>query len=131
MANFTRSYTIINFIFKSLSVVNVAIAGARLALQYNTSAHRIEYVAMTLLLVVEAAIALIMASISSYRVVLLDRLAEWRMRKATASARPKELQLWSVANPIEERGGGLSSRGGFSAASPRAGFGADSYSSVT
>jgi hypothetical protein len=79
MANFTRSHTLINCLFKSLSIFNIAIATARLVLQYNTENHRIEYVTMTFWLIVEAAVALIMASISSWRIIVIDRLTKRRV----------------------------------------------------
>ncbi|KAF2793285.1 hypothetical protein K505DRAFT_244729 [Melanomma pulvis-pyrius CBS 109.77] len=81
MANFTRSHTIINASFKSLSIFSISIALTRLVLQYNVKDHRIKYVSMTFWLAVEAAVALVMASISSYRTVVLDRLADWRLRR--------------------------------------------------
>ncbi|KAL1591648.1 hypothetical protein SLS60_011646 [Paraconiothyrium brasiliense] len=83
MANTIRSYTIVNFIFKSLSIFNVVVAATRLALQYDTTVGRIRYVSVTFLLVMEATVALIMVSVSAYRVMLLDFLAGWEREKAT------------------------------------------------
>jgi hypothetical protein len=80
MANFTRSHSIINASFKSLSIFNIAIAATRLVLQYNVKTNRIEYVTMTFWLVVEAAVALIMSSVSSWRIVVIDHLAERRIK---------------------------------------------------
>jgi hypothetical protein len=80
MANFTRSHTIINASFKGLSVFSCAIAVTRLGLQYDKRTHGIRYVALTFLLVVEAAVALVMASISSYRIVLLHYLGERKIK---------------------------------------------------
>jgi uncharacterized membrane protein len=97
MANLTRSHTIINFIFKSLSVVTLAVAATRLALQYDHQTRRIQYVTLTFLLIVETAIAIVMASISSYRVVVVDQLAERRMRKAGAPTQSKAHRPWYTA----------------------------------
>jgi hypothetical protein len=94
MANFTRSHTMINAWFKSLSVCTIAMAATRLALQYDGSSHHIRYVTLTFWLVVEAAVAIIMASISSYRVVLLDYLAERKMQHSLRSGRPKPYRPW-------------------------------------
>ncbi|KAF2110778.1 hypothetical protein BDV96DRAFT_583699 [Lophiotrema nucula] len=83
MANFTRSHTIINTSFKSLSVFSIAIATTRLALQYDRDARRIDYIVMVFFLFTEAVVALVMASISSYRTVILDKLVEWRTTRGT------------------------------------------------
>jgi hypothetical protein len=85
MANFNRLQTIINASFKGLSVFNIVVAATRLGLQYDRSAHRTDYATVTFLLVVEASVALVMASISSYRIVLLDYLAERRFRHQTTA----------------------------------------------
>ncbi|KAK7186394.1 hypothetical protein PSPO01_07351 [Paraphaeosphaeria sporulosa] len=87
MANHVRPYTIANFVFKSLSIFSVVVAATRLALQYDSTVGRIRYVSVTFLLVIEATIALIMVSISGYRVVFLDFLSEWERRKTTHSTR--------------------------------------------
>jgi hypothetical protein len=88
MANFNRLQTIINASFKGLSVFNIVVAATRLGLQYDRSTHRTDYVTVTFLLVVEASVALVMASISSYRIVLLDYLAERRFRRQTTPLTP-------------------------------------------
>jgi hypothetical protein len=87
MANHIRSYTIANLIFKSLSIFSIVVAATRLALQYDSTADRIRYVSVTFLLVVEATIALIMVSVSGYRVVFLDFLAEWKRGNVMNSTR--------------------------------------------
>ncbi|KAF2193418.1 hypothetical protein K469DRAFT_550645 [Zopfia rhizophila CBS 207.26] len=87
MAHFTRSQTIINVSFKSLSIVALAIAATRLAVQYGSRNQRIDYVLTVFLLVVEAAVAIIMASISSYRVLVIDHLAERRMKRGNEEQR--------------------------------------------
>ena len=86
MANTVRSHTIVNFVFKSLSVFNMVVAAVRLAFQYTAKDHRIHYVMVTFLLVVETTVALIMVSISSYRVVFLEHLTAWLQRKDTAQS---------------------------------------------
>ena len=83
MANFTRSHTIINASFKGLSVFSIAIASTRLALQYRAGYRQINYVALTFWLAIEATVAIIMASISSWRVVILNRLFEWKVQQRT------------------------------------------------
>jgi hypothetical protein len=72
MANLTSPHAIINTTFKSLSACTIAIASTRLVYQHNAKYDRIDYLQLTFWLVVEAAIALIAASIASYRVVVLD-----------------------------------------------------------
>ncbi|KAF2260533.1 hypothetical protein CC78DRAFT_584668 [Lojkania enalia] len=94
MANFTKSYTIINATFKGLSMFAIAIAATRLALQYSTDLHRIKYISLLFWLFVEAAVALIMASISSYRTVVLDRLAEWERRREGNPSQKKTHGFW-------------------------------------
>lgn len=89
MANFTLTRAAINTSFKALSVFTIAIAACRLAFQYNADIHRVDYISLTFWLVVEAAIAIIMASISSYRIVLLDYLAEDRTERRPNPAGPK------------------------------------------
>lgn len=84
MANFNRYKAIINGSFKSLSIVNIAIAATRLALQYDKGDHRIRYVTLTFWLLVEAAVAVIMASISSYRAIILDYLVERRAQRGVS-----------------------------------------------
>jgi hypothetical protein len=101
MANFTKSHTIINASFKSLSVFTIAIAATRLAVQYNSNQQCIDYDAVTFWLVVEAAVALSMASISSYRVVLLDYLAERRLRRSVGSGIRISRLRWPRASARE------------------------------
>ena len=81
MANHIRSYTIANFVFKSLSIFNIVVAATRLAIQYDSSVGRIQYTSVTFMLIIEAAIAFILVSISSYRIVVLDLLAGRQRRK--------------------------------------------------
>lgn len=76
MANFTLTRAAINTSFKSLSIFTVVIAACRLAFQYNADVHRVDYTALTFWLVAEVAIAVIMASISSYRIVVIDHLLD-------------------------------------------------------
>lgn len=99
MANFGRPKAIINAAFEGLSIVNIAISSTRLALQYYARTKRICYIAVTLWLTVEAAVAIIMASISSYRVIALHFIEE----RATLQPEfdqaplPKMHRMWFMA----------------------------------
>lgn len=95
MANFTLTRAAINTAFKSLSIFTVAIAACRLAFQYNADIHRVDYVSLTFWLVMQAAIAIIMASISSYRIVLLDYLAD---DGTEHRPRPGGAKVWHIVN---------------------------------
>jgi hypothetical protein len=101
MANLTRSYTMINCSFKSLSIFAVVVAATRLAVQYDTQTHRIQYTILVFLLVIETAVAIIMASVSSYRVVVLDHIAE-RRNKASAPLQTKAHSTWCVGRSHQE-----------------------------
>ncbi|KAF2465613.1 uncharacterized protein BDR25DRAFT_239503 [Lindgomyces ingoldianus] len=103
MANFTRLHTIINACFKCLSIFPIVVATARLALQYRAETRNINYIWVTFLLVVEAATAMIMASISSYRVVIIDYLAERRMRRGANLPSSKTYILGNGVSGREER----------------------------
>lgn len=103
MANHVRSYTIANLVFKSLSIFNIVVAATRLAIQYDSTAGRIRYVSVTFLLVIEATLALIMVSISGYRVVFLDFLTEWEREK---TMRPLRLTVRQERLPTAAGGGG-------------------------
>lgn len=76
MANFGRVKAIINASFKGLSIINIAISSTRLALQYDAQTRSIRYLSLTYWLTVEAAVAIIMASMSSYRVLVLHYIEE-------------------------------------------------------
>lgn len=89
MANFDLTRAAINTSFKALSVFTVAIAACRLAFQYNADDRRVDYVSLTFWLVVEAVVAIIVASISSYRIVLLDYLSNDRTEHRPSPAGPK------------------------------------------
>jgi len=102
MANFTRSHTIINASFKGLSVFSIAIASTRLALQYRAGYRQINYVALTYWLVIEAAVAIIMASISSWRVVILNRLFEWEVQQRTKANGLNTHGIWDDVRGGEE-----------------------------
>jgi hypothetical protein len=73
---------------------NIAIASTRLALQYDAKENRIHYVAMTFWLTVEAAVALVMASISSWRILVIDHLAK---QKTTSRQQHNTHKSWSGA----------------------------------
>ncbi|KAF2874263.1 hypothetical protein BDV95DRAFT_487300 [Massariosphaeria phaeospora] len=102
MAHFTRSYTIINASFKSLSIFTIAIAATRLAIQINASHQRINYLPMTFWLSVEASLAIIMASISSYRVPILDCLQARTANQRDGSARMRSHKLWFATTPLRQ-----------------------------
>ncbi|CAO2655690.1 Nn.00g044930.m01.CDS01 [Neocucurbitaria sp. VM-36] len=97
MAGFTISRAIINTSFKSLSILTVAVASCRLAFQYDGKARRVDYVSLSFWLAAEAAVAVIAASISSYRIVLLDYLTDLKSRQdahAPAPQSPRILATW-------------------------------------
>jgi|SRR5690242_13914940 len=85
MANFTLTRAIINTAFKSLSVCIVAIAATRLAILCDARSQDLNYTTIIFWLVVEAAIALIAASVSSYRVIVLDYLCERQRHQDSAA----------------------------------------------
>jgi hypothetical protein len=91
MSNFSLAHAAINTSFKSLSIFAIAIAVCRLALQYNTDATRINYPSLTFWLAIQANVAVIMASISSYRVVVLDYLKDHRAQQQHRSMAPRAL----------------------------------------
>jgi hypothetical protein len=97
MANMNYPYAMANGIFKSLSIFPIALAVARLALQYDTSTSRIQYVVVTFLLVVEIAVAIAMASISSYRFILLDHLDRRQTREAAVATQSKACPNWHAS----------------------------------
>jgi hypothetical protein len=74
MANFKLTHAAINAIFKSLSIFAIAIATTRLSVQYSSEKHSVDYTRVTFWLMVEATVAVIMASVSSYRIVVLHYL---------------------------------------------------------
>jgi hypothetical protein len=80
LANFTTLHALVNAIFKSLSIFAVALAAVRLATLYTTGTDRIVYSRLIFWLVIEAAAAIILASISVYRIVVLDSLKEGRFQ---------------------------------------------------
>ncbi|KAF2735270.1 hypothetical protein EJ04DRAFT_552053 [Polyplosphaeria fusca] len=86
MANFTKSRTVLNCVFKSLSLFAIAIAVTRLRFQYDAESRQIQQVPMIFWLFVEAAVAVVMASISSYRTIVLDFLVEWRINRQALTA---------------------------------------------
>jgi uncharacterized membrane protein len=85
MSTFSLAHAAINTLFKSLSVFAMASAACRLGLQYNTETRRIDYVSLTFWLLIEAAVAVIAASISSYRVVVLDYLKARQAQQQTSA----------------------------------------------
>ena len=93
MANFTISRAIINTSFKSLSILTVAFASCRLAFQYDSKARSVDYVSLSFWLAAEAAVAVIAASISSYRIVVLDYLTELGARQDVHAPLPRSPRL--------------------------------------
>ncbi|PSN73485.1 hypothetical protein BS50DRAFT_187763 [Corynespora cassiicola Philippines] len=93
MANFTRLRATLNAIFKGLSIFVIAVAGVRLKMQYNAETRRVDYVSLTFWLMVEAAVALIMASISSYRIPVVDYIIGWKSDHCDKPKPPEEIQL--------------------------------------
>ena len=91
MSNFCLAHAVINTSFKSLSIFAIAIAACRLVLQFSTDASRINYVSLTFWLAIEANVDVIVASISSYRVVVLDYLQDRRARQQHLSMAPRAL----------------------------------------
>jgi hypothetical protein len=80
MANLTMSQAIINMTFKSLLASTITFALTRLVCQRDTKYNCISYLQLTLWLIVEAAVALIAASIASYRVAVLEYLKLYKAR---------------------------------------------------
>ncbi|KAH7082900.1 hypothetical protein BKA63DRAFT_402973 [Paraphoma chrysanthemicola] len=74
MANFTLLRAAINAIFKSLSIFTIAIAITRMSRQSMPNSQSANYIQVTFWLMVEANVALIAASVSSYRIVVIDYL---------------------------------------------------------
>jgi hypothetical protein len=74
MTTSSLAHVAISTSFKSLSIFAIGSAACRLASQYSTEARprRIAYGLLTLWLAIEAAVAVIAASVSSYRVLVLD-----------------------------------------------------------
>ncbi|KAH7384510.1 hypothetical protein BKA66DRAFT_79973 [Pyrenochaeta sp. MPI-SDFR-AT-0127] len=100
MANFTLTRAAINASFKSLSIFTVGIAAARLVFQYRADHNHINYLILTFWLSIEAAVAVIMASISSYRVVVLDYLTDYKARQdlnPTHRTCGQILRTWKVS----------------------------------
>ncbi|CBY00428.1 predicted protein [Plenodomus lingam JN3] len=75
LANFTLSNAIINTLFKSLSVFPIIITVCRTIFQINKEKRQINYLILALWLAIEAAVAVIMGSVSSYRTVVLKLYA--------------------------------------------------------
>ncbi|KAJ8118778.1 hypothetical protein OPT61_g315 [Boeremia exigua] len=101
MGNFTLSHAVVNTVFKSLSVCVVAIAAIRLAFLCNGAAQNVDYGTVILWLMVEAAVAVTAASISSYRVIVLDYLCKSQVQRARATQRDgcQPLNWWRTRGP--------------------------------
>jgi len=75
-ANLPPSHAAVNTVFKGLSVFATAFAATRFAILYTTSATEASYARLTFWLVIEAASAIILASITAYRIVVLESLTK-------------------------------------------------------
>jgi hypothetical protein len=94
MTQMTRHQTAMHAGFKCLSVFMIAVGITRLVLQYNSHTRRIDHIWAAFLLFIEAAVALIMASITSWRKVFFDnaRPARKPFKQANFDY-PAQLQL--------------------------------------
>jgi len=72
MAHMGRRETVNHAAFKCLSVFMIAVAITRLSLQYDQRNHRIDYIWTSFWLYVEAAVALIVASIMPWRKIFFE-----------------------------------------------------------
>ncbi|KAF2635402.1 hypothetical protein P280DRAFT_553788 [Massarina eburnea CBS 473.64] len=102
MANINRSHAIINCTFKSLSVFAIFVAVTRLVLQFNATGSGVNYFIFTFLLAIEAAVAIIIASISSYRVVLLNYLTGRRTKKGPNTTKLQTRNEWRTQSDPRE-----------------------------
>jgi hypothetical protein len=85
MANFTLLRAALNAGFKSLSVFVVAVAVTRLAFLCDRKPQNNDHTATILWLMVEANVAIIAASVSSYRVVVLDYLCRRQVQQESVA----------------------------------------------
>lgn len=67
----TRFQTVMHAGFKCLSVFMIAVGITRLVMQYDSQTRRIDHLWTAFWLVTEAVVALVMASVTSWRHVLL------------------------------------------------------------
>lgn len=81
MANYTLSRAVLDTAFKCLSVFAITVAATRLAFLCDPRSQSINYMTITLWLMVEASFALIAAPTSGYRIVFLNILCKLRMQR--------------------------------------------------
>ncbi|KAH6633138.1 hypothetical protein C7974DRAFT_165700 [Boeremia exigua] len=105
MANFTMSRAIVNTTFKSLSAFVVTIAITRLAFLCDAESQNADYTTTIFWLMVEAAVALIAASVSSYRVVLLDVICKRQVQRSDAISKDgwKLMAWWRRCGSRQDR----------------------------
>ena len=72
MAHMGRKETVTHAAFKCLSVFMIAVAITRLSLQYDRRNHRMDYVWTSFWLYMEAAVALIVASVMPWRKIFFE-----------------------------------------------------------
>jgi len=84
MANFTLLRAALNAGFKSLSVFVIAVAVTRLAFLCDRRSQN-DQIAIILWLMVEANVAIVAASVSSYRVVVLDYLCRRQVQQESVA----------------------------------------------
>ena len=84
MANFTLLRAALNAGFKSLSVFVIAVAVTRLAFLCDRRSQN-DQIATILWLMVEANVAVVAASVSSYRVVVLDYLCRRQVQQESVA----------------------------------------------
>ena len=84
MANFTLLHAALNAGFKSLSVFVIAVAVTRLAFLCDRRSQN-DQIATILWLMVEANVAVVAASVSSYRVVVLDYLCRRQVQQESVA----------------------------------------------
>jgi hypothetical protein len=84
MANFTLLRAALNAGFKSLSVFVVAVAVTRLAFLCGRRSQNDQTVTI-LWLIVEANVAIVAASVSSYRVVVLDYMCRRQVQQESVA----------------------------------------------
>jgi hypothetical protein len=85
MANFTLLRAALNAGFKSLSVFVIAVAVTRLAFLCDRRSQNNDQTATILWLMVEANVAIVAASVSSYRVVVLDYLCRRQVQQESVA----------------------------------------------
>ncbi|KAF2853121.1 hypothetical protein T440DRAFT_476962 [Plenodomus tracheiphilus IPT5] len=91
LANFTLSNAVINTSFKSLSVFTVVITACRVAFQFDKEDGQINYRSLSIWLAIEAAVSVVMGSVSGYRTIALNLHTA---RKRRQPRHPTQLGTW-------------------------------------